>query len=148
MHIAKNLGLPLALLISFVVGCSPAQPTGDRETTVSAGGELTYQGQPLPYHQVLLTPESSKRPAAGVTDESGKFVLGTNQPGDGAVAGKHQVSVVYVGPPGSGGDGINDFTPPPPPKVKIPAKYQRAETSGVSVEIPDGGDQALKINLP
>ena len=138
----------LLLLAVLGFGCNSAQPTGDRQPTVSAAGELTYQGQPLPHHQVLLTPPTPQRPAAGTTDENGKFTLGTNGPGDGAVVGTHQVSVVYVGPPGSGGDGMNDFSAPPPPKVKIPAKYNRGETSGITIEIPSSGDTALKINLP
>ncbi|WLD12104.1 hypothetical protein [Planctellipticum variicoloris] len=130
------------------LGCNPSQPTGDREATVSAGGTLTHQGQPLAYYQVLLTPQAPQRPAAGTTDEHGKFTLGTNAPGDGAVVGSHRVAVVFVGPPGSGGDGMNDFAPPPAPKLKLPAKYGNAEKSGISVEIPAGGDRELKIDLP
>lgn len=140
--------LLLACAVSLIVaGCGTAQPTGEREDTVTAGGTLTYLGQPLEHYQVLLTPQAPQRPAAGTSDEAGKFILGTNAPGDGAVVGSHRVSVVFVGPPGSGGDGMNDFSPPPAPKVKLPPKYCNAETSGISIEIPAGGDRELKIDL-
>jgi hypothetical protein len=127
-------------------GCGHRSPTGDIEKTVPAAGVLTFQGEPLEYYQVMLFPEGA-RPAGGVSDEQGKFILGTNDQGDGAVPGRHQVSIVYVGPPRGPEWGMDDFSPPPPPKVKIPEKYARAETSGVTVEIPDSGAGDLQIDL-
>ncbi len=135
------------VLCGIIAGCGSGGYVRQRESTVAAAGVLLFQGKPLEYFQVMLTPETGTS-AVGVTDEQGKFSLGTNQPGDGALAGQHKVSVVYIGPPGGSYDGINDFSPPPPPKVKIPAKYGNAATSPVRVEIPKNGNKDLKIELP
>ncbi len=133
----------LVALVLGSAGCGSGQPSGDVVPTVPAAGVLTYRGQPLEHHQVLVYP-SSQRPAAGVTDANGRFVLGTNREGDGAPVGTHQVTVTYVGPPNLNPE---EATPLPPPKVKIPAKYRNVKTSGLQVEIPEGGSQDLKIEL-
>ncbi len=126
-----------------LAGCNTEN--GDKkESTVTAAGILTYKGQPLEYHQIYLQSEG-KRAATALTGSDGRFQLGTNQAGDGAPAGRQQVAVVYAGPPVLEGDAAEVKTPPP--KVKIPPKYQRAETSGLTLEIPPGGSSDLKIEL-
>lgn len=135
-----------AVLAFGLGGCGDGGPTADIEKTVPARGVVTYRGEPLAYHQVVLYPEGA-RPATGVSDEQGAFVLGTNDEGDGAVAGRHQAAVVYVGPPRGPEWGMTDFSPPPEPKVKIPEKYGRPETSGIAVEVPDSGADDLAIDL-
>jgi hypothetical protein len=40
-----------------------------------------------------------------------------------------------------------EFTPPPPPTIKIPDKYANPETSGLTVEVPESGTDAIAINL-
>lgn len=139
--------LSMAVATCFFTGCGEGTPTGDVIDTVEAGGVLTYKGQPLEYHQVTLFP-TDNRPAVGTTDAEGKFTLGTNGAGDGAVPGTHKVAVIYVGPPSTNPEeGITEFTQPPPPKVKIDKKYQDTETSGVTVEVPEDGSTELKIEL-
>ncbi len=122
-------------------GCN-SQPSGEIVSTVSASGVLTYKGQPLENHRVTLIAEG-KRPASGVSDAEGHFVLGTNDLSDGAPAGEHRVSVAYVGPP----DADPEAGALPPPKVKIPAKYTQAEKSGLTVTVPPGGSSELSIEL-
>lgn len=147
---ALQRSLRASLLVGVIVGlsaCGQNAPTGDIEKTVSAGGVLTWQGKPLEFYQVTFYPEGH-RPAAGTTDEQGKFVLGTNQIGDGAVAGRHRVAITYVGPPSTNPEeGMNEFSTPPPPKVKLPRKYNDAKSSGLQYEIPAGGTTDLKIEL-
>jgi hypothetical protein len=139
--------VPIVSTIALTLpGCN-SQPTGEVVETVPAAGTLTYQGKPLEFYQVTFYP-LDRRPAAGTTDENGHFVLGTNKPGDGAPPGLHHVTVTYVGPPNTDpAAGMSDFSPPPPPKVKIPAKYAVVKSSGLKVEIPEGGSQDLKIEL-
>ena len=141
-------GMPSIALLCLLVAQGCFSSNGDvKESTVSASGVLTYQDKPLEYHQVYFSTEGH-RPATGVSDADGKFTLGTNQQGDGAAPGTHKVFLVYVGPPNTNPEaGITDFTPPPPPKVKIPQKYHRAETSELVVEIPKEGTSDLKIDL-
>jgi hypothetical protein len=136
-------GLSLGLL-----GCAPAQPTGDVIDTVPASGVLTHKGAPIEFYQVLFFPKDS-RPAMGVTDAEGRFTLGTNEPGDGAVAGSHKVAVTWVGPPSTNpNEGMTEFTSPPPPKVKLDPKYSDPETSGLMLEVPESGSAELKVELP
>ncbi len=139
--------------IAFVLGLLPLaagcnnMPTGDIVPTVPAGGVVTFQGKPLEHYQVLLQAED-QRPASGMTDADGNFVLGTNGKGDGAPVGMHKVAVRYVGPPDfdpeSGG---MEFKPMPPPKVKIPAKYSSIESSGLTVEVPSDGNIEIDLKL-
>jgi len=140
------LSLSTAVMAVSVSGCG--QASAGIERTVTAAGVLTHGGKPLAHYQIMLIPDDARRPAAGVTDEQGKFDLGTNRPGDGAPPGKHRVSVVYIGPPSAGGDGQNNFAPPPPPKVKLAPKYANAETSGLTAEVPTSGTNDLKIDVP
>ena len=65
------------------------------------------------------------------------------------MAGKHRAAVVYVGPPSTNPEaGMNDFSPPTPPKVKIAAKYHQPETSGLTLEVPAAGSADVKLNVP
>lgn len=145
VDLTKSLALGLFLL--GLAGCGVGD-SGDVVRTVPAKGQLLYRGQPLEYHQVACFPEDGQRMAIGVSDEQGHFVLGTNREGDGAVKGRHRVAVSYVGPPNDDPEfGMNDFSPPPPPKVKIPPKYGSHEKSGVEVEVPSKGASDLVISL-
>ena len=145
--VSPRLGLLASLATAFSF-CGCGEPSAKIEKTVSARGVLTHRGNPLGHYQVLFHPEDGRRPAAGVTDEQGAFVLGTNRADDGAVAGKHRVTVVYVGPPSPGRDGMIDFSPAPPPKIRLASKYSSPDTSGISIEIPTSGSKELKIDLP
>ncbi|MCS7305241.1 MAG: hypothetical protein NZ602_09075 [Thermoguttaceae bacterium] len=66
--------------------------------------------------------------ASGVVQADGSFRVGTYQPGDGAVPGRHRVAIT---PPVSLADGA---TPPP----RIPLKYASFQTSGLEVELKPG----------
>lgn len=104
--------------------------------TVPAGGVLTLNGAPLEFYQVTCFPEGD-RPAVGTTDIDGRFSLGPNEIGDGAVPGKHKVSVTYVGPPSKNPEeGITEFSAPPAPKQKVHKKYFVPEISGLTMTIP------------
>jgi hypothetical protein len=85
-----------------------------------------------------------------VTDAAGKFELGTNEVGDGAVTGTHKVAFVWA-PPTTGEPGqetINDNPATlPKPKTKIPDKYSDPEKSGIAQEVPARGVRDLKFDL-
>ena len=129
----------------IVAGCGQVGPVADTFDTVAAQGTLTSDGKPLAFYQVTLVPEG-KRPAAGTTDEKGHFVLGTNNPGDGAVVGKHKVVVAFVGPPSDITPDMNNYKPPKPP-VKLHKKYSSEQTTDLTVDIPDAGIDDLKIEV-
>lgn len=61
---------------------------------------------------------------------------------------KLTVAITYVGPPNNDPEfGMNEFSAPPPPKVKIPAKYRNQDQSGIVVEVPAGGLSDYEIKL-
>ena len=146
--------IALVLLLSMtllVLGCGgESGPQATVEKVVPASGTLLYRGKALPHYQVTFTPSDGRRVAIGVTDEAGKFTLGTNDAGDGAPPGTHKVSVVWVGPPPKT-DGpdeiIDDPSKMPRPPVNLPANYASADNSGLTQTIPDGGTSELKIDL-
>lgn len=138
-----TVGLFMAL---GLLGCGSSGPVAEIEKTVSAGGVLTFQGKPLENYRIIFHPTDKKRPASARTDAEGKFRLGTNKPGDGAPAGKHRVTVSYVGPEVDPTPG-NEMQEIPPAKVVIPVKYGSLDSSDITSEIPAGGDTNLKIDL-
>ena len=132
----------------FIWGCGSAQPTGERIATVLVSGNLTKNGEPLEYYQVLFFPEDGERPAAGTANAEGNFVLGTNEPGDGAVPGTHQVAINWIGPPSDDpSEGIMEFSKPPAPPIKIDSRYADPRTSGIVVEVPLAGTNDVHIDL-
>ncbi len=135
----------LALLLPLL-GCSGAQ-TGDIvQGAVPVNGIATYQGKPLEGYAVFFS-NLSDRPATGMVDAQGRFVLGSNGPDDGAPPGTHKVwfnysPVVEVQLGREQADAA-----PPPPKVKLPKNYTRMETSGITVEVPEDGLTDYKLDL-
>jgi len=80
-------------------------------------------------YAVDLQPEGGGSSSSGTIEADGTFKISTFGQNDGALPGKHQVTV----------------TPPtapdpdkPPPKPAIPAKYGAFETSGLTVEVKPG----------
>lgn len=136
----------------LTLGCtSDPGPVATNEASVPASGVVTFKGKPLPEHQVVLIPIDGRRPATGVTDAEGKFVLGTNTPGDGAPAGLAKVGIVWAGPEQTGDavdqSAIDDPSKMPKPTVVIPAKYSNPETSELTAEVPASGTSDLKFEL-
>lgn len=123
-------------------------PQAEIFKTVAASGVLTFKGKPLNGFIVTLHPEGEKRTASGTSDADGRFVLGTNAPGDGAVAGTHKVSVIWQPPEDDGlGSTVEDPAKLPKPPVQLPPKYASPETSGITLEIPESGSSELKLDL-
>jgi hypothetical protein len=73
------------LLLVALAGCSDTN-------IVPVTGTLTYKGQPVPNAYVDFIPEDG-RPSWGETDEQGRFKLNYDVKHDGAIVGKHKVSV-------------------------------------------------------
>jgi len=140
-----------ALLLFFAViscGCTSSYaPQAEQAASVPAAGLITWKGQPLPGFRITLHPADGQRPAAGVSDAEGRFVLGTNSPNDGSVVGTHKVSVIWEQPVDDGlGTAPADPAAQKPP-VDLPAKFASPETSGLSLEIPSGGSSTLQLTL-
>ncbi len=148
MTISRNSWITAVLALA-VAGCSSdTMPKAEVFDTVTASGTATYNGKPLEFYQVNFVPDAGKRNASGMVDAEGKFTLGTNAPGDGAIAGPGTISIVYVGPPLNVEPGREDPSMKvPPPKVKIPAKYADPKKSGLTFTVPEGGTTEMKLEL-
>jgi hypothetical protein len=84
----KPLLAVAASLLIALAGC------GGGPSIVEVTGTLTYKGQPVTNAFVYLVPENGGgRPSWGQTDEQGRFKLNYDRGHDGALIGKHTVSV-------------------------------------------------------
>jgi hypothetical protein len=129
-----------------VAGCGPERPQ-----TIGVTGTVTLDGEPLEGAVVGFTPEGGGRPATGTTDAEGRFRLTTFDDGDGALPGRHLVTVAKVkdtAPGGgdrgtpegkemlSGGPGFEVETM----ESEVPQRYTNWETSGLQCEVKKGMD--------
>ena len=130
LHQQANHLFILLCTCAFLSGCG----AGDGPDLVPAGGVVTYKGQPIGKINVMLMPDASSKGmiAEGTTDESGKFKLGTKEPGDGAMVGTYTVAFKYVPdeiPVMPGMEGSKKIVSP------IPEKYADASKSGHTVTV-------------
>jgi hypothetical protein len=83
----------LAGMVPALSGCG-----SDEFPVVKLTGKVTFQGQPVTGGSVVLAPIAAAgaakagKPASGVIQADGSFVLGTQTKDDGAVVGRHRVS--------------------------------------------------------
>ncbi len=140
----RNAGWLLTLaacgLASLSHGCSRGAAT--RVATVPVHGTVTLDGKPLPYGQVVFQPLSG-RVAKGVIKD-GQFTLGTYKAADGAVLGRHRVSVTarkMLEGEEPGALGMPRFGP-----SLIPERYGDSAVSGLEFEVTSG-DNAFHIEL-
>ena len=127
----REIGFGLAIVLLLVVGCS--QP--DTMPMAKVTGTVTYNGEPIDNVSVTFIPESGARPAAGLTDASGKFTLSTLDPGDGASPGMNKVALTETpdgSPPMPGEPGFDTWKPP---VQRFPIKYANPEESGFTATV-------------
>lgn len=141
------------LLLAFCwVGCSKdSSKNSNLPDTYPVSGVVVMNGEPVANAIVNFQLKGGTRGATGTTDTKGEFVLMTFSPGDGAVPGEYQVSVVkYSTPPA-------DYPPPPeeydpkyvPFKAEnlLPKKYSRHDSSGLTSVVNPGKNQIeLKLS--
>jgi hypothetical protein len=139
-----------AIAMTAVCGCGGYSHSAHIEKVAPVSGTVTYQGKPLDGYRVVFMPTDGRRPASGVTDADGRFVLGTNTANDGAPPGPSKVSFAWE-PPRSGEPGqetINDAPDKlPKPRIKVPDKYNDPEKSGITYDVPARGARDVKFDL-
>lgn len=139
--VAAAAGLVLA------VGCSGGKPDAwkkARPATYPAKGLVTFKGSPVEGATVVFLPDSKPQSATAVTGADGRFVLRTFDPKDGAIAGKHLVTIYKTTEERS-----SDPESMVPPKITqhLPAKYADAKKSGLSAEVQEKGPNEFTFEL-
>lgn len=117
-------------------GCGSAKQPW--EITHPASGQVTFNGYPIKGAQVVLTPVDPKIPVTvrptGETDESGKFVLGTQDKSDGAPEGDYKVTVTWTPLDNSTGSPVRGSN-------LIPPQYSQLDQTQLQVKVAKGGSQ-------
>lgn len=137
--------LALAFLLAFA-GCGggliPIK-------TAKVSGTAHFDGKPLENYRVFFFCEAAKaqEPSTALVQKDGSFTVTTRVAGDGAIVGSNQVWLIYDPPAPELEAGKEVPWSPPPPTIKIPAKFLDKQTSGLVVEVPDAGLTDYKLEL-
>ena len=127
--------LPFACCLAL--GCGDGRP--DR---VQVTGVVTYNGQPVEGARVTFYCPGG-RPASGVTDNDGRFSVGTYDLTDGAVLGTHTATVVKTKPV----EGVDLTDPGRMVDHVLPAPYRNPTDSPLSVTVTTDGENDFRLEL-
>lgn len=127
--VRKIVGYACALVL--ICGCGSSGPE-----TGEVKGIVRLDGKPLATGIVTFTPLGG-RSATGFIKSDGTYRLTTYHDGDGALPGKHTVTIT---PGVTGPQAKPDYESDRPSAVKspIPAKYANPEGSGLEFEVKAG----------
>jgi hypothetical protein len=117
-----------------LAGCGP-----DNGLTMGrVSGTVTYNGLPAEFGEVLFVPDSGKGntgvPSMGKIEKDGRYIMSTQEAGDGVIAGHHKV-------------GIRILDPTPVSKSEQPAEESKslAETDPMKARILQKKAQAQSL---
>lgn len=137
----QSLLVSLFVLPSLLLGCSTEKKT-DRPETVKVQGVVLLDGAPVEGASITFQADGQQNSAVGRTDQAGKYFLTTFEPGDGAVAGNYNISIVKYEDPGKPKTGTTL-----PVVNLLPEKYSKPKTSGLSVTVPESGPFTHDLQL-
>ncbi|MFW6170269.1 MAG: carboxypeptidase regulatory-like domain-containing protein [Planctomycetota bacterium] len=116
------LSVAALMLLVWTAGC------GGNDNLGGVYGTVTMDGEPLADALVTFAPLEPGRPAAGRTDEQGRYELVFSRDAEGALIGEHLVSIsTYNVVPG---EGDTEKVIP----ESVPAKYNVNSQRKVTVE--------------
>ncbi|HXG11924.1 MAG TPA: carboxypeptidase-like regulatory domain-containing protein [Gemmataceae bacterium] len=145
-------GLLVTALGCLVVGCSQDPAAANRPKVVPAGGQVLYRSQAVEGAHVTFMNAEANQSGYGVTDADGRFTLTTFREGDGVVPGRQKISIRKVevidrSKPGFDYSASSEIPPPAEERWLIPKRYGRFETSGLTVEVREGGKNEFILEL-
>lgn len=132
-------GLSILLLVLLAV---PLVGCGGGAGTIAVTGLVTHNSSPLADADVSFIPESG-RPAYGRTDSSGRFTLTTFEQGDGAMPGKHTVTIMKS----EELKAATDANPYAEYRSVLPEKYGRPQESPLTAEVEKGGSNDFTFDV-
>jgi hypothetical protein len=119
-------------LFALMMGCRSA----DEEHVYPVTGQVLLDGKPLAEAVVILHRLDHKgRNLTAHTDTAGRFVVTTNQPGDGAAAGSYEVTVEYRQLVQEGDEKMRTG-----PNL-LPPRYAKPGTSLLRCEVKEGPNE-------
>jgi hypothetical protein len=126
----RSSGIPaglvcLATLLSLG-GCADKGPK-----TAPVQGTVTYNGKPVPHGTIMFQPADG--PAAVAQIREGAYQLKTFTDGDGAVPGRHKVTVISLADQSGR---LPEQRNPLPPAV-VPLKFSFPDQSGLTADVED-----------
>ena len=127
------LQLSLSTLLLCYCGCS-----GSSSNFGTVEGTVTLDGKPLSGVSVMFYPESGDRSSTGETDENGKYSLRHTRKIDGAVIGKHRVTISTNDLADIYEDGGAEVTTKK--RKTLPRKYTDQNQSGLSGTVESGNN--------
>jgi hypothetical protein len=119
--------------ILLVAGCSKSE-------LVPVEGQVFYKNQPLTSGVVMFQPAAGP-PARGDIQPDGRFTLSTPDRGDGARVGENKVRVSSRAKP-PGGDAEIALGKP-----LIPERYELFDSSGLTAEVKEAGNEPFVFRL-
>lgn len=120
-----GIAAALVAIIGLVGGCGGKTVPVNGKVQFKDGGAASE----LSGYAIAFEAESAKASGVGEIQPDGSFTISTFGANDGALPGKHRVS---ISPPAS------PDPDKPPQKSKLPAKYEKPDTSGLTVEVKPG----------
>lgn len=155
-----SLVLVMLVVVAAVAGCG-GEDTG--LNTVPVTGTVTLNGSPVEGATVTFSPkDASGKAASAVTDSSGNFALQTMVAGDGAVPGSYGVMITKMDAAASSiPEDRSQMTPeqqqemmramrgqgPSAPKSLLPQQYGAVETSGLTADVTEDGENNFPFDL-
>jgi len=125
---------------ALLPGCAPKDNLPE---TAPVSGKVTIGGEPLASAMVTFHPEGEGNKGQASTEVDGTFVLNTYDVKDGAVVGKHTVTVERYLPPMPTQPGGKI----PSAKSTVPRKYNTPEKSPLKVEVKAGTNNVIDLPL-
>lgn len=147
----------ILILIVGTSGCTAADDSG-LPKRVPAKAVVIYQGKPVEGAAVTFG-GADIRGAVGNTDADGEVTLWTYEPGDGVIPGTYTVAIrklevlALPDPESVSPEEYSRMTHElnralsGAPKHLVPKKYAKAETSGLTAEVVDGGENVFTFEL-
>lgn len=124
---ASSVGWAAAVLLAGVAAAAGGCGSGLRTHPVE-GTVTTHDGRPLAGVQVIWQRIDPPLTCTAITDESGRYRVGTRRPADGAPPGRYRVKLVEPQ-----ADDIDAA-----PAERIPQRYRSLESSGLEWTVEAG----------
>jgi hypothetical protein len=136
----------ICLAVVLTAACVAGNGCKQNPRVVPVAGMVLYNDKPLPFGTIMFQPDRGQ-PASGEIQSDGSFKLSSYAPDDGAVPGRHIVSITcYEGqrPSMTKADDAGETSLG---KLLIPLKYTRTGSSGLSAQIEDAPNQSVEFKL-